>query len=232
MKDIESAEKLANEMIEIGRLANRETVCILTNMEEPLGYAVGNSLEVIEAIRFLKGEMPEDLKQVVFELGAYMMKLSGLGDNLQENKKRLLENIQNGKAYNKFVELVRNQGGDISYVKNVDKFPNPKYIEPIISKNSGYVYEIDAKEIGKLSCYLGAGRIKKDDEIDSSVGIILNKKVSDYVSENEILGHIYANDIDKAKEVIKEIDNVIKIGEKKVQPNKTIIEVLNGKLDF
>ena len=137
MKDIESAEELAKEMIEIGKLANRETVCVLTNMEEPLGHAVGNSLEVIEAIKFLKGDMTEDLKQVVLELGAYMMKLAGEGDNIEDNKEKLLENILNQNAYNKFLELIKNQGGDISYIENTDKFPKAKYIEPIFAKTSG-----------------------------------------------------------------------------------------------
>ena len=228
MKDIESAEKLAKEMIEIGKLANRETVCILTNMEEPLGHAVGNSLEVIEAIKFLKGDMPEDVKQVVFELGAYMMKLSGVGDSIEENKKRLLENIMNKKAYNKFLELVKNQGGDISFIENTDKFPKAKYVEPILAKSSGYICEIDAKEIGKLACYLGAGRIKKEDKIDSSVGIILNKKVADNVAENEILGYVHSNDINKAKKVIDEISNVIKITNEEVKQNKTILETYKG----
>ena len=113
MKNIEDAKMLANEMIEIGKLANRETVCILTNMDEPLGYMVGNNLEVIEAIQFLKGSMPEDLKQVVLELGSYMIKLAGLGNNLEENKLRMLEKINSGGAFNKFVEMVKNQYGDI-----------------------------------------------------------------------------------------------------------------------
>lgn len=109
MKTMENAELLANEMIEIGKLANRETVCVLTNMNEPLGFAVGNNLEVIEAIKFLKGDMPEDLRQVVLELGAYMIKLAGLGEDLEENKNRMLENISNGKALNKFIEMVKNK---------------------------------------------------------------------------------------------------------------------------
>lgn len=226
MKDIESAEELAKEMIEIGKLADRETVCILTNMEEPLGYAVGNSLEVVEAIKFLKGDMPEDLKQVVLELGAYMMKLAGEGDNIEENKGRLLENILNQKAYNKFLELVKNQGGDISYIENTDKFPKAKYVEPIIAKTRGYVCEIDAKKIGKLACYLGAGRIKKEDKIDSSVGIILNKKVSESVIENEVLGYVHGNDLIKTQEVINKINEVIKIEEQKPIELPTIIEIL------
>ena len=228
MKDIESAEELAKEMIEIGELANRETVCVLTNMEEPLGYAVGNSLEVIEAIRFLKGDMPEDLKQVVLELGAYMMKLAGEGDNIEDNKEKLLGNIINQKAYNKFLELVKNQGGDISYIENTDKFPKAKYIEPIFAKTRGYICEIDAKEIGKLACHLGAGRIKKEDKIDSSVGIVLNKKVSESVIENEIIGYVHGNDMEKTEEVINKINEVIRIKEQKPNALPTIIEVLSN----
>ena len=109
MKDMKQAEKLAREMIEIGKLANRETVCILTNMDEPLGYAVGNSLEVMEAIRFLKGEKIEDLEKVVFELGSYMLKMSGIEENLEKAKVILKKNIENGKAYEKFVQLIKNQ---------------------------------------------------------------------------------------------------------------------------
>ena len=114
MKTMENAELLANEMIEIGKLANRETVCVLTNMNEPLGFAVGNNLEVIEAIKFLKGDMPEDLRQVVLELGAYMIKLAGLGEDLEENKNRMLENISNGKALNKFIDWIK-------YIENLEK---------------------------------------------------------------------------------------------------------------
>ena len=114
MQSLEKAQELAKEMITIGKLADKETICILTNMDEPLGYAVGNSLEVIEAIQFLKGDMPEDVKEVVLELGAYMIKLAGKGENIEQNKSRLLENIKNKKAYEKFIQLVENQGGDSS----------------------------------------------------------------------------------------------------------------------
>ena len=176
MKNIKQAEELANEMIEIGKLANRETVCVLTNMNEPLGKAVGNNLELIEAIKFLKGEMPKDLKAVVLELGAYMVKLAGLGDDLEENKNKLLENINNGKGYDKFLELVNNQGGDISYLENLDKFEKAKYIEPIIAQSSGFINEINAEDIGNVACGLGEGIIRKEDRIDYSVGIVLDKK--------------------------------------------------------
>lgn len=225
MKNIEDARELSRTMIEIGNLANRETVCVITNMNEPLGFAVGNSLEIIEAIEFLQGKMPEDLKQVVLELGAYMVKLAGKGSNIEENKKMLLENIQNGKAYNKFIELVQNQGGDIEYVKDVTKFEKAKIIQEVISTTEGYVQEINAEEIGKLSCDLGAGRKTKKDKIDLQVGIILNKKIGDFVNKGDKLATIYANDIEKAKDTENELLKIYKIGQEKIEEN-TIIDII------
>ena len=225
MKNIEDARELSKTMIEIGNLANRETVCVITNMNEPLGFAVGNSLEIIEAIEFLQGKMPEDLKQVVLELGAYMVKLAGKGSNIEENKKMLLENIQNGKAYNKFIELVQNQGGDIEYVKDVTKFEKAKIIQEVISTTEGYVQESNAEEIGKLSCDLGAGRKTKKDKIDLQVGIILNKKLGDFVNKGDKLATIYANDIEKAKDTENELRRIYKIGKEKIEEN-TIIDII------
>ena len=185
--------------------------------------------EVIEAINFLKGEYIPDLEKVVLELGSYMMKLSGLGSDLEENKKILSENIKNGKAYNKFLELVENQGGDISYLKDTSKFENAKYIRPIYNHKEGYIERIDAKEIGRLACYLGAGRIKKEDKIQQNVGIVLNKKIGAKVKQNEILGYIHSNDIEKAKIVEEDLKNIIKISENEVKPLKTIIEIITQK---
>ena len=225
MKNMKNAELLANEMIEIGKLANRETVCILTNMDEPLGFAVGNNLEVIEAIKFLKGDMPEDLKQVVLELGAYMIKLSRLGDNLEENKNKILENISNGKAFNKFVEMVKNQEGDITYLEDTNKFEKSKIIEPIIAKQDGFIQEINAEEVGKVACGLGAGRVKKEDSIDYTVGIVFKKKVSDKVSKGETLGYIHANNSEKCEEANRKLEEIIKISESKIKKEKTIFGI-------
>lgn len=226
MKDIESATNLANEMIEIGKLANKETVCILTNMDEPLGYSIGNNLEVIEAVKFLKGDMPEDLKEVVLELGAYMIKLAGLGEDVEENKSRVLDNISNGKAFNKFVELIKNQGGDISYIENIEKFDKAKYILPVYSTSEGYINKINAESVGKLACYLGAGRLRKEDKIDYSVGIILNKKVSDKVAKGDILGYIYANNEQKANIAVEELKDIIKISSENVKKLDSIIKII------
>ena len=227
MKNIENATKLAKEMIEIGKLAKKETVCVLTNMDEPLGYAVGNNLEVIEAINFLNKNMPNDLKEVVLELGAYMIKLAGRGKNIQENKEKMIENIENGKAFDKFLELIKNQGGDISYIKNTDKFEKAKYIVSVYSDEDGYISEINAESIGKLACYLGAGRMKKEDKIDYSVGIVLNKKVSEKIEKNDILGYIYANNKQKAENAIKEFKEIVKISKIKTKKLDTIIEIID-----
>lgn len=212
MKTREDAQKLAEQMIRIGNLAGREVRCILTPMDQPLGYAVGNSLEVIEAINFLKGDMPKDLKEVVLELGANMIQLAGKGDNLEENRLKMIENIENGSAYNKFKEMVQNQGGDISYLENTNKFEKSKYISAVVAENAGVIKEINAEEIGKVACYLGAGRISKEDKIDPSVGIILNKKVGDEVSKYDFLAYVCANDEKKLKEAERRILEIYKIG--------------------
>ena len=211
MKTREDAQKLAEQMIRIGNLAGREVRCVLTPMDEPLGYAVGNSLEVIEAINFLKGDMPKDLKEVVLEIGANMLQLAGKGDCIEENKLKMLETIKNGSAYNKLVEMVKNQGGDISYLEDTTKFEKSKYISAVVTEKTGRVQEINAEKIGKLACYLGAGRVKKEDEIDANVGIILNKKVGDEVLEGDFLAYICANDEIKLREAENKLLDIYKI---------------------
>ena len=222
----ENAEELAREMIEIGKLANKETVCVLTNMDEPLGYAIGNSLEVIEAINFLKGDMPEDVKEVVLELGAYMIKLVGKGNDIEDNKAQLLENIQNRKGYDKLIQLVENQGGDSSYIKYTDKFPKANYIEKVYSNKEGYIKRMDAKEIGKIVCDLGAGRIRKEDSIDNEVGIVLHKKVSEKVEKQEEVATIYANSKEKLEEAKKRLQEIIQIDENAVSKPKMVLEII------
>ena len=226
MKNQENAERLAKQMIQIGKLANKEVKCVLTKMDEPLGYSVGNSLEVIEAINFLKGDMQEDLREVVLELGSYMLKLAGKGENIEENKKRILENIQNGEAYNKFKQMVQNQGGDISYLEDTNKFEKSKHILAVVANKSGYVQEINAEEIGKLSCYLGAGRINKEDKINQKAGIILNKKVGDRVEEQDFLAYICTDEEEKLEEAERKILEIYKIDEKQINRKSTIIETI------
>ena len=208
MKTKEKAKELADEMTEIGRLAGRETVAMLTPMEEPLGKNIGNTLEVIEAVEALKGNMQDDVKEVVLELGSNMLKLAGKGNDLEENKRKILENIQNGKALEKFKELVKNQGGDISYIEDTNRFEKTKYILPVTLEKEGRVKEIKAEEIGKLSVFLGGGRIKKEDKIDKAVGITLNKKIGEKVEKEDIVAYIHANDEEKAKEAVRRLKNI------------------------
>lgn len=205
MKDIQSARDLAKVMTKIGELAHKETKCIITDMNQPVGYAVGNTLEVIEAIDILKGKyLPEDIKNIITELGSNMLNLAGKVNSLEEGKAKILESLRNGKGYKKFVQLVQNQGGDISYIENTDKFAKAKYIFPIIAGKSGVVEKLDAYKVGKLSVYLGAGRMKKEDNIQKEVGFVFHKKVGDKVERGEVLGYIHSNEEEKAKEVINQ----------------------------
>ncbi len=226
MKEYEQAEKLANAMNKIGKLAGKETICVMTNMEEPLGYAVGNNLEVIEAIKFLKGDMIQDVKEVVLELGAYMIKLAGLGYNIEENKERILEKITNGEAYNKFVQLVENQGGDISYLEDTDKFEKSKYILEVKSNEEGYISLLDARKVGELSGSIGAGRVRKEDKIDETVGIVLAKKVGDFVKVEEVLAYVHANNLELGEYAVKELQDIYKISKEKIEKTKTILGVI------
>ncbi len=226
MKNIEDARKLSETMIDIGKLAGKETVCILTNMDEPLGYSIGNTLEIIEATEGLQGDMEDDVKQVVLELGSYMIKLAGFGDDIEENKKKIMDCIDSGNAYMKFLELIENQGGDVSYINDVSKFENAKYVFPVLTDKVGYIQNIDAEKLGKISCYLGAGRIKKEDNIDNQVGLIINKKIGDKIDENDILGIIHANDENKLKNAVEEFKQCFKICEEYVEKPKVILGIM------
>lgn len=220
MKNEEQATILSKAMIEIGKLAGIEIVCVLTDMNEPLGNAVGNTLEIKEAVNALKGDMPDDLKEVVLECGSYMIKLAGLGNNIEENKNKMIENISNGEAYKKFLEMVSNQEGDISYIEDIEKLEKAKIIIPVQSKQEGTIKEINAEEVGKLACKMGAGRIRKEDIIDKAVGIVLNKKVGDRVKKGEILGYIHINKEEMVEEVEEQLIDIIKISEKMLPTEK------------
>lgn len=211
MKTLEDAKKLAETMEKIGKLANRETIAVITDMNEPLGKTVGNTLEVIESIEALNGKMKKDVEEVVLLLGSNMMKLAGLGENIEENKNRIKENIRNGKALEKFRELVINQGGDISYIDNIEKFPKAKYIIPLVAEKNGVIESLDAEKVGKISVFLGAGRIKKEDTIQKEVGLVFEKKVGDNVNIGDILAYIHGNNEEKTKEAVEELKNIYEL---------------------
>ena len=211
MKTKENAKKLAETMEKIGKLAGRETVAVITNMDQPLGKYVGNTLEVIEAIEALNGHWQEDVKEVVLLLGANMIKLAGKGDNLEENKVKMLEQIENGEALSKFKELVVKQGGDASYIEDLEKFPKAKYKLPVIATKSGIVNKLNAEEVGKIAMKLGAGRLRKEDEIIKEVGIELNKKVGNNVEIGDILAYIHGNNEELTEKAVIDLRNVYEI---------------------
>ena len=213
MKNIEDAKLLASKMEKLGEYADLEVKSIFTPMDEPIGYAIGNTLEMIEAINFLKGiDLPEDLKGIVLEIGSQMIKLAGLGDDIEENKEKMMKNLRNGLAFNKFKEMVKNQGGDVSYLNDTSKFKKAKYVFEVKSRKNGIINEINAEDIGRVACYLGAGRVEKDDKIDMSAGIVLNKKVHDFIEEDDCLCEVYCNDEKKGLEAVKMLEEIFKIG--------------------
>ena len=226
MKTKEDAVAISKMMKDIGELANRETICVLTNMDEPVGKAVGNTLEIIETIKCLHGDMPEDIKEIILGIGAQIIKLAGEGENLEENKAKILENISNGKAYNKFLELVGNQGGDISYIENPSKFEKAKYTIPVYSNKTGYIEKLDAEKVGVTSVHLGAGRVKKEDGIDYAVGIWLEKKIGDQIKDGDILAYVHANDEEKGKQAVEDLKQAYNIVQNPVQMEKYILDII------
>ena len=216
MKTLEDSELLAHAMVKIGNNVGRNTMAIISDMSQPLGRAIGNGLEVKEAIETLRGEGPEDLTELVLTLGSQMVVLAKKAENLDEAREKLQEVIQNGKALEKFKVFLENQGGDGSVVDDVSKLPQAQHTFEVKAKKSGYVSNIVADEIGVASMLLGAGRATKDDIIALAVGLVLNKKVGDKVEEGESLVTIYANQED-IKDVEEKILNNIDISDEQVK---------------
>ena len=216
MKDIDSATKLANLMIKIGKYYDRKVVCVLSNMEEPLGKNIGNGLEVIESINTLKGEGPKDLTNLVITLASIMVSLS-LDITEEEAKVKLHEKIKNGEAYDKFKEFIKAQGGDINNIKQEEN------VVSIKSSKDGFIKHINAYKLGEIVRKIGGGRLNKDDVIDYGVGLSLNKKVGDYLFENEELVKIYCKNADIS---INEITECFEIVEEKVEKPNLIIDII------
>lgn len=208
MKTEKDAEELAHAMVRIGNHVGRKTIAIISDMSQPLGFAIGNALEVKEAIETLQGKGPQDLTNLVLTLGSQMVILAKKAETTQEAKAMLREAITSGKAIAKFKEFLQNQGGDASVVDDTAKLPQAKYQIELPAKKSGYVSRMVADEIGVASMLLGAGRATKEDTIDLAVGIVLHKKVGDKVSEGESLLTIHSNR-ENVDEVIQKLyDNI------------------------
>lgn len=217
MKEDRSAFELAKEMVDIGNSVGRNTIAVITDMDQPLGYAVGNSLEVKEAIDTLRGEGPEDLTELCLTLGSYMLVLGEKAKNPEEARKILQNIINSGKGIEKLKELVKAQGGDSYLVDSPSLFENAAIVKKVTIKDSGFVKGIKADDIGKAALVLGAGRETKESKIDLSVGIVLHKKIGDFVRNGESIATIHANNDEKFKLAMEMILKAYEISTEKVE---------------
>jgi pyrimidine-nucleoside phosphorylase len=210
MKDINDAKVLAQAMVEIGNNVGRKTMAVISDMSQPLGYAIGNALEIREAINTLQGKGPKDLEELCLVLGSYMVYLANKASSLEEAREMLIDAIENGKALETFKMFLRSQGGDESVVDDPTKLPQASYIVEVEAKQDGVVSEIVADEIGVSAMILGAGRATKESVIDLAVGLVLNKKIGDQVKKGESLVTIHSNQ-EQVEEIKERIYSAIKI---------------------
>ncbi|EGC70980.1 pyrimidine-nucleoside phosphorylase [Enterococcus casseliflavus ATCC 12755] len=217
MKNLEDAKRLAQTMVRIGKLANRQTMAVISDMSQPLGEAIGNSLEVVEAIETLQGKGPKDLEEMCYALGSQMVVLAKKADSLEEARQLLEEALHSGKALEKFRQMITDQGGDASVIDDPSKILTAKYEVEVPAKTSGVVTKLVANELGIAAMMLGAGRKTKDEDIDHAVGIKLHKKVGESVTEGESLLTIYSN-TEAIEDVKALIDQNIEIGEDGAEP--------------
>jgi len=225
MKDITEAEELARTMVAIGKNLNKDVKAILTDMNQPLGYAIGNTLEVIEAIDTLKGHGPADLREICLRLGSLMLMQAKITSNEEEGYKMLEENLNNGTAFNKFREMVIAQDGDVSYIDETAKFEKAKNIKEVKINKSGYLNKIHALSIGKLALELGAGRHTKEDDIDYSAGIIFTKKVNDYLNENDVVAYLHSNK-EITGNMIGALKDAVEVSEESNKDTELIKEII------
>ena len=221
MKTVERANELANCMVKIGKSFNKDVRAEITDMNQPLGMAIGNILEIKECIETLQGRGPPDLNEICLSSGAILLEQSKIFKNRDEARKVLEENLKNGKAYNKFREFVIAQGGDVEYCDHPEKFAVAKNLIQIKSKSSGYIKSIKALEIGTASMKLGGGREKLDDIIDMTAGIMLNKKVGDKIEKDELLCTLHTNK-ENVDNIIKMVENAFIIVNEKVDISHTL----------
>ena len=229
MKNMDNARELARTMVGIGNSLNRDTVAVLSDMSEPLGFAVGNNLEVKEAIASLHGKGPEDLMDLCYTSGSIMLLQAGVCKNLEEARAKLHEVIENGEAFEKLCQMVEAQGGDVEYIRHPEKFEVSKNIIDIRSDVDGYIKEINALDIGISAMKLGAGRETLEDVIDMSAGIVLSKKIGAQVKKGDLLCTVYTNKPESEyRPVLDEIKAAYKFSDKEVEVLPVIREVIRA----
>ena len=226
MKTQEEAEKLAEAMVSIGKLAGKDVVAVISDMDQPLGNAVGNILEVLEAMDTLQGKGPKDLEELVLTLGSYMVVAAKKAKDYEEAKKMLQQTIIDGSAFETFKKFIVAQGGCKEDVIHPERLPKARYIEPVYSQTSGCVKKIQTEEIGRISLLLGGGRETKDSVIDLTVGLVLHKKHGDAVEEGDVLAVIHANDKEKLEQAKERVLNAYEISDEIVEKTELIKRVI------
>lgn len=227
MKTLEDSIALAEAMVSIGKLAGRDVKAVISEMDQPLGRAVGNALEVKEAIETLKGNGPEDLVELVLTLGSYMAVAAKKADSIEEAREKLALSLKDRSALKAFEQFIVAQGGKADEIHNPELLPSATYIEDVICEKEGYIAKIHTEEIGRISLLLGGGRETKESEIDLAVGLILNKKYGDFVAKGEALATIHANNLDKLALAKERLLAAYEIVDEKVEKRpviKTIVE--------
>lgn len=227
MKEYKKSLQLAQVLFTIGKNFGKKVIAFITDMNQPLGYAVGNWLEVVESVQCLRGLDVPDLMYITYVLSGAMIMLGGKANSIEEGMKIAQKVVISGEAYEKFVQLVEKQGGNVSYIENLEKYPLPKHSIEVKSMFDGYVYEIDALEIGMVALMLGAGRTKVDDAIDPKAGIVLRKKVGDKVESGEQLAVFYTDRDDVIKIAKERLAKAFKISHQKPEPLKLIKTVID-----
>ena len=217
MPTLEKARELAEEMVAIGELSGRRVIAVLSPMDQPLGNAVGNALELREAVEMLHGVGPEDYRYHCLHLAAYMLILGQKAPDIETGLAMAERAMQDGSGLRKFRELVIAQHGDVSTIDNLDKLPKAKFIEPIMAEKSGWVNSVNAREVGETSVQLGAGREKKGDPIDPAVGIMVYAKIGDQVQAGQTVFEIHANNAGKLLQAKERLKNAIEITQDRVE---------------
>jgi len=217
MQTLDEARKLASVMVSIGNLSGRRVIAVLSPMDQPLGEAVGNALELKEAVELLSGKAPKDYRYHCLHLAAYMLILGKTAATLQEALAMAEATIADGSAMIKLEELVAAQSGDVSYIRELDRLPKARIHKTITASKSGWVRKVDAKEVGESSVMLGAGRSKKEDKIDYGVGILVKVKIGDIVAEKQPLFEVHANDEEKLNQVLEKLRNAVEIVDEPVK---------------
>lgn len=226
IKEYEKSLKLAETMVKIGNKMGKKIVALITDMDQPLGYKIGNALEVEESVMTLKGEGPADLVEITLELSAWMLKLAGRIDKIEEGKQIINELIENGKGLEKFKQMVELQGGSVEVIEDLKLLPKARDIVDIKSSQQGYIRHLDAELIGISAMLLGAGREKLDSKIDHAVGIILKKKVGDFVKGGETIAVFHYNEEEKLKEAKEKFLSAYCIGDEKPVPKPMVKAVI------